>query len=85
MTLEAKSAPATATQVLTADANDAREEFWYIHGHAYDLRSFAKHHPGGEVAINLGRNRDCTALFESYHPFTEKHRRVLQHRRWQDC
>lgn len=40
---------------------------WTIHGKKYDLSSWAKDHPGGETAINLGRNRDCTALFESYH------------------
>lgn len=51
---------------------------WTIHGNEYDLSDFVKRHPGGEEAILLGRGRDCTALFESYHPFTNHHRNVLK-------
>ena len=29
--------------------------------------SFISRHPGGASAIELGRGRDCTALFEAYH------------------
>jgi len=50
--------------------------FWIIHGQKYDLSDFIERHPGGKEAILLGRGRDCTALFESYHPFTTKHRYV---------
>ena len=42
-------------------------QWWYLRGRAYDLSDFVAAHPGGEQAINLGRGRDCTALFESYH------------------
>lgn len=45
---------------------------WTIHGRKYDLSSWAKKHPGGEWAINLGCNRDCTGLFESYHVFADR-------------
>lgn len=45
---------------------------WIIHGKLYDLESWAKHHPGGRYAIDLGRNRDCTGLFESYHIFMDR-------------
>ena len=55
-----------------------KEDIWTIHGEQYDLREFVKRHPGGSRAINLGRSIDCTELFETYHPFTEKHRKVLQ-------
>ena len=47
---------------------------WTIHGQDYDLESFVNSHPGGKEAILIGRGRDCTALFESYHPFTDRHR-----------
>jgi len=53
-------------------------QLWTIHGQSYDLTNFVKRHPGGVEAILLGQGRDCTALFESYHPFTNKHRQVLQ-------
>mmetsp|Transcript_25649 Transcript_25649/g.36177 ORF Transcript_25649/g.36177 Transcript_25649/m.36177 type:complete len:553 (-) Transcript_25649:87-1745(-) len=51
---------------------------WTVHGTEYDLAEFVDRHPGGKEAILLGRGRDCTALFESYHPFTDQHRVVLQ-------
>lgn len=49
---------------------------WTVHGIEYDLAHFVNLHPGGKEAVELGRGRDCTALFESYHPFTNKHRYV---------
>ncbi len=56
-----------------------RSNLWEIHGRYYDIsENFVKVHPGGSHAILLGKGRDCTALFESYHPFTKQHtRRVL--------
>jgi hypothetical protein len=53
-------------------------QLWTIYGVDYDLSDFVSRHPGGEQAILLGRGRDCTALFKSYHPFTSQHRAVLQ-------
>ena len=41
-----------------------------VHGISYDFTNFK--HPGGTISINLGRNRDATALFEAHHPFTSK-------------
>jgi hypothetical protein len=32
---------------------------------------------GGTDAIMMGIGRDCTALFEAYHPFTDKPKHVL--------
>lgn len=47
---------------------------WTIHQRRYDLSDFADRHPGGALAIDLGRNRDCTVLFESYHALTSRAR-----------
>lgn len=45
---------------------------WKLHGKQYDLSNFAKHHPGGEEIIEKTRGlEDCTALFESYHAFSD--------------
>jgi cytochrome b involved in lipid metabolism len=57
-----------------ANPNDT----WLIHGKQYRMAEFVPHHPGGLEPIMLGCGRDCTALFESYHPFTQKQRRVLE-------
>ncbi|CAK9055521.1 Acyl-lipid omega-13 desaturase (CrDES) (Omega13 fatty acid desaturase) [Durusdinium trenchii] len=51
---------------------------WYIHGNTYDLHEFVDKHPGGRMALLTGRGRDCTALFESYHPWNDKHRKILR-------
>jgi len=51
---------------------------WHIHGNSYDLTQFVAKHPGGQLAILSGKGRDCTALFESYHPWNDKHRKVLK-------
>lgn len=45
---------------------------WTIHGRRYDLTAFVDQHPGGPFALQLGRNRDCTGLFESYHIFADE-------------
>lgn len=66
-------------KAMSSAAKDvAKEHIWTVHGRDYDLREFVDRHPGGKEAIELGRGRDCTALFESYHPFTEQHHVVLQ-------
>jgi len=43
-----------------------------IHGVWYDVTDFK--HPGGPVALNLGRDRDATSLFEAHHAFTPRTR-----------
>ena len=50
---------------------------WLIHGKEYDLNDFVNRHPGGKESILLGRGRDCTAMFDSYHAFTNQHRYVV--------
>lgn len=54
------------------------QNYWIIHGQSYDLTLFLDRHPGGKEALMLGQGRDCTALFESYHPFTYAHKQILQ-------
>ena len=52
---------------------------WTLYGQEFDLESFKKVHPGGELAIMLGKDRDCTRLFEQYHIRNNNHRLMLQH------
>ena len=41
-----------------------------IHGKYYDLTNF--NHPGGKEILELCKNEpDCSALFESYHAFSD--------------
>ena len=54
------------------------EALWKINENFYDLTEFVNHHPGGTESVLLGKGRDCTALFNSYHTFSNKHRVVLQ-------
>jgi len=68
---------ATTTNETTAITKNM-DNLWTIHGEEYDLSDFVKIHPGGVEAIELGRSRDCTALFESYHTFTNQHRVILK-------
>jgi cytochrome b involved in lipid metabolism len=84
----------SAKQKRTASVikEDVRKEhidatlLWRIHGQAYDLSDYVHMHPGGKEAILLGRGRpDCTALFESYHPFSKSQvLMILQKYRVQD-
>jgi fatty acid desaturase len=58
---------------------------WTIHGARYDLRAYVKKHPGGERAIMLGQGIDCTNLFETYHLFTDRPRKVLKAYKHDEC
>jgi Cytochrome b5-like Heme/Steroid binding domain len=74
-------APVTATAAAADSTNAVPPHLWKVHGALYDLSSFVAAHPGGQAAIGLGQGRDCTALFESYHPFSNAHRVVLARHR----
>ncbi len=50
---------------------------WKIHGRTYDLTPLIRTHPGGSSIIKLTRGMDCTALFESYHVFSDAPREQL--------
>ena len=44
---------------------------WNLYGKKYDLSAFAHIHPGGTEIIEKTKDLpDCTALFESYHAFS---------------
>ena len=75
--LREKSAGGKAGIAETACPPQSKSRLWTIHGVEYDFSDFVSRHPGGEQAILLGRDRDCTALFESYHPFTKRHQMVM--------
>lgn len=49
----------------------------YIGTKVYDITPWLEKHPGGKVVLLLTAGRDCTDLFESYHPFTDKPRKML--------
>mmetsp|Transcript_21292 Transcript_21292/g.37089 ORF Transcript_21292/g.37089 Transcript_21292/m.37089 type:complete len:797 (+) Transcript_21292:91-2481(+) len=63
------------------DAKDEKMEIdpnlWYIHGNAYDLAPYVNKHPGGAFAILSARGRECTDLFEMYHPWNDNNRKVI--------
>ena len=40
---------------------------WTLYGQTLNLERFLRLHPGGDVALLLGADRDCTRLFEQYH------------------
>jgi len=45
---------------------------WNIHGKKYDFTSFLDRHPGGKFILERTRGLpDITALFESYHAFSD--------------
>ena len=70
-----KTSPPIAA-IRDNNKNNHKNKSWIIHGTQYDLSTFT--HPGGKEALALGQGRDCTHLFESYHPFTTRHEIVLQ-------
>lgn len=64
-------------QQLFARADDPDADVWIIHGRRYDLRPYLDRHPGGIPALEMGRGRDCTELFESYHSMSDMPARML--------
>lgn len=46
---------------------------WNIYGKTYDLTKFIDNHPGGsDILIKTRGENDITALFETYHAFSDK-------------
>jgi linoleoyl-CoA desaturase len=46
---------------------------WHIHGKTYDLTEFIEKHPGGaDILLKTKGEKDITALFETYHAFSNK-------------
>jgi fatty acid desaturase len=51
---------------------------WTLYGQTLDLEEFKKNHPGGDLALLLGEERDCTRLFEQYHCRNPSNQTVLK-------
>jgi fatty acid desaturase len=50
----------------------SKTELWKIHGRWYDLSNYMKRHPGGETILKQTQGQgDLSALFESYHAFSD--------------
>eukprot|EP00854_Cymbomonas_tetramitiformis_P017775 gene17775-21172_t len=61
------------------DAEYSSDAVWTINNRRYDLSSFVDQHPAGKLAILLGRGRNCTELFESYHSLAgDAPRKILE-------
>eukprot|EP01138_Halocafeteria_seosinensis_P013788 gb/GECG01014080.1/.p1 GENE.gb/GECG01014080.1/~~gb/GECG01014080.1/.p1 ORF type:complete len:483 (+),score=35.56 gb/GECG01014080.1/:1-1449(+) len=58
--------------------HNSLDDIWIIYdGSVYDVTPFVDQHPGGREVLALAAGRDCTVLIESYHPFTDKPKRLL--------
>ena len=55
-------------------------DVWVYNGRAYDLSDWIAKHPGGAFFIGRTKNRDITAIVESYHRDPAKVRRILERR-----
>ena len=45
-------------------------DYFYVHGQAYDLKSYADFHPGGKTQLLTLQGRDCTEMVYSMHALT---------------
>ena len=46
---------------------------WNINGKVYNLTPYLDNHPGGkDILIQTKGLEDCSALFETYHAFSDK-------------
>lgn len=60
-----------------AQHNTEKSAWVYIGTKVYDITPWLDRHPGGKTVLLLAAGRDCTDLFDSYHPFTDKPRAML--------
>ena len=70
MTTTVASTQQSSSPAITTKDGSRNKNLMRIHGRWYDVTDF--NHPGGPVAIGLGKGRDATALFEAHHPFTSR-------------
>jgi cytochrome-b5 reductase len=53
--------------------HNSEDDCWTIYkGRVYDVTAYAKVHPGGKK-IFLGSGKDCTTVFDQYHPWINCH------------
>lgn len=58
--------------------HNSEESAWIaVDGCVYDVTEFIDRHPGGKEIILYAVGREATDLFNSYHPFTDVPRKVL--------
>jgi len=60
-----------------AKHNTAESAWVSLNGKVYDVTQFIPNHPGGKEYLLISAGRDCTDLFNSYHPFTKKPDAIL--------
>lgn len=61
-----------------AEHNSADSLWIYVNDGVYDITEWVDRHPGGREHLLLAAGRDCTDLFKSYHPFTDKPEAILE-------
>jgi cytochrome b involved in lipid metabolism len=76
--IAAKSTGKTFTWQEIAQHNDAKSAWVYRGTRVYDITSWIDKHPGGRDMILLAAGRDCTDLFESYHPFSDRAHKIVE-------
>lgn len=54
-------------QVEEHNGSDDKSSWIVLYGQVYDITSFIKHHPGGNIIQYAAGLHDATCLFESYH------------------
>nr|CCA26326.1 delta 5 fatty acid desaturase putative [Albugo laibachii Nc14] len=54
-----------------AEHNTPESAWLIVRGKVYDVTKWAARHPGGEEFIWIHAGRECTAAFDSYHPFSQ--------------
>lgn len=72
------AAAKTYTWQEVAKHNSAASCWIYVGDKVYDITAWLDRHPGGKEHLLLAAGRDCTDLFPSYHPFTDKPEAVLR-------
>eukprot|EP00730_Choanoeca_flexa_P015652 TRINITY_DN7234_c0_g1_i1.p1 TRINITY_DN7234_c0_g1~~TRINITY_DN7234_c0_g1_i1.p1 ORF type:complete len:439 (+),score=93.87 TRINITY_DN7234_c0_g1_i1:56-1372(+) len=56
-----------------------KDDIVWVNDRAYDVRSFAKVHPGGETFVSLYGGRDATTAFATYHRRAFPHKSMTKY------
>ena len=54
-------------------ANKPGDAWTVLNGKVYDISLYADYHPGGAEKLFLGAGKDCTKLFNQFHPWVNGH------------
>ncbi|KAF4656040.1 hypothetical protein FOL47_009189 [Perkinsus chesapeaki] len=53
--------------------HNSRHDCWtVVNGIVYDITSYLDYHPGGKGELMQGAGKDCTELFNAYHPWVSE-------------